>query len=241
MDVQALHQFVASLPGTFGQLISRRMMVNRMVAGRVDAAATLVGLAGLDTIPVLIGAGAPPPMVQAAVGYAVFYRYHELRGVDRAAFAAWCRQAAFTAPRPLPEMVEIYRGTMGCSPAEAAAGLHWSLGFEDAAYYAARFADADLTGCIVLRTRVPRDEIVAFIGGSANQEVIPAAVPTTFEVITDHQRIGDAALRCALRLQALKAKGWAETGSEGIAEEAAMATRARMAATGVPRGTAIVA
>lgn len=241
MDVQALYQFVASVPGTFGQLISRRAAVNLIAAGRVDAAATLVGLAGLDTIPVLIGAGAPAPMVQAAVGHAVFHRYHELRGVDRAAFAAWCRRAAFTAPQPLPEMVEIYRGTMGCSPAEAATGLHWSLGFDDAAYYAARFADTDLTGCIVLRARVPRDEIVAFIGGSANQEAIPAEVPTAYEVVTDHQRIGEAAVRCALRLQALKAKGWAETGSEGISEQAAMQTRARMVAAGVVRGTAIVA
>lgn len=241
MDVQSLHQFVVSVPGTFGQLLSRRMMVNWIAAGRVDAAASLVGLAGLDTIPALIGAGAPAPMLQAAVGHAVFHRYHELRGVDRAAFAAWCRQAKLTAPHPLPEMVDIYRGTMGCSPAEAATGLHWSLSFDDAAYYAARFADTHLTGCIVLRTRVPRDEIVAFIGGSANQEVVPAEVPTAFEVVTDHQRIGDAALRCALRLQALKAKGWAETGSAGSAEQVAMQTRARMAAAGVPRGTAIVA
>ncbi|PWN59546.1 hypothetical protein C1631_023230, partial [Chryseobacterium phosphatilyticum] len=114
MDVQALHQFVASVPGTFGQLISRRAAVNLIAAGRVDAAAALVGLAGLDTIPALIRAGAPPPMVQAAIGHAVFYRYHELRSVDRVTFAAWCRQAAFTAPQPLPEMIEIYRGTMGC-------------------------------------------------------------------------------------------------------------------------------
>ena len=137
--------------------------------------------------------------------------------------------------------LHLVRGRYRCSPAEAATGLHWSLGFDDAAYYAARFADTDLTGCIVLRARVPRDEIVAFIGGSANQEAIPAEVPTAYEVVTDHQRIGEAAVRCALRLQALKAKGWAETGSEGISEQAAMQTRARMAAAGVPRGTAIVA
>ncbi|WP_245268061.1 hypothetical protein [Methylorubrum extorquens] len=229
------------MPGTFGQHISRRMTVNQIAAGRLDAAAALVGPAGLDTIPALIRAGAPAPMVQAAIGHAVFHRYHELRSVDRTTFANWCRQAAFTAPRPLPEMVEVYRGTMGCGPAEAATGLHWSLSFDDAAYYAARFADSELTGCIVLRARVAPDEIAAFIGGSANQEVIPVAAPALFEVIDDHQRIGDAAVRCARRGQTLLVQGWTETGSEGIAEEAAMATRARMAAAGVPRGTAVVA
>ena len=43
MDVQALHQFVASVPGTLGQLLSRRMMVNWIAAGRVEAATALVG------------------------------------------------------------------------------------------------------------------------------------------------------------------------------------------------------
>lgn len=63
----------------------------------------------------------------------------------------------------------------------------------------------------------------------------------SFEVITDKERIGDAAVRTALRCQALKAQGWSEIGSLGLAEQAAMQVRARMAAAGVPRGASIVA
>ncbi|RAV23516.1 hypothetical protein DQE84_20525, partial [Staphylococcus warneri] len=63
MDVQALYQFVTSVPDTFGQLISRRTAGNLIAAGHIDAAAALVSLAGLDTIPALIKAAAPSPMV----------------------------------------------------------------------------------------------------------------------------------------------------------------------------------
>lgn len=129
---------------------------------------------------------------------------------------------------------------MGCSPAEAATGLHWTTSFDDAAFYACRFADAALTGVIVLHARVPRDGIACLVTTSAHSEVVPAEAPTDFEVITDHERIGDAAVRRHHQLAALKTVGWVETGAAGVAEAAAHATRARMAAAGVPRDTAIV-
>ena len=205
-NVEGLQQFVASAPGS-GTVNLRRIMVDLVAGGDIKGAAHLVSLVGIEIILALIEAGAPVPMIRATVQHAVLYCYHDIRGINRTMFADWCRQPGFTTPRGLPKTVSLYRGTMGLSPAVAATGLHWSLSFEDAAYFAVRFADTDLTGSIVLHARVPLDEIVAFIAGTAHQGVVPATLPTTFEVITDQQRIGDAAVRCARRGQALLAQG----------------------------------
>lgn len=242
MNIEALHQFIASVPGSFGDAIGRRIAVNQIAAGSVNHAAALVGLAGLDVIPALVAAEAPPAMLRAAIQYAVLHEYRDLPGLDRAAFAGWCRQAEFTAPPGTPEVVSLYRGTMGCRPTIAARGWHWSFSLDDAAYYGCRFADAAMTGVIVVHARVPREGIAAFITGTAYSEVIPAEVPAEFETIIDHERIGDAAVRAARRFQELRAAGgWSDTGTAGIARQAAMAARARMTAAGVVPGTAIVA
>ena len=226
--------------------MARQIAVGMIAGGRVDAAGALVDLMGLPILPALVAAGAPVPALRRAIETALLERYRELPAFlaangGRAAFANWCRQAEFTLQAELPETLDIYRGTMGISPQIAATGLHWSLNFDDAARYAVRFADADLTGCVVLHARVPRDSIACLVSTSAHSELVPVEAPTSFEVITDYQRIGDAAVRRHHQLAALVAAGWVETGSAGVAEAAARATRARMAAAGVPRGTAIVA
>lgn len=247
MDHQRLHQFVATVPGSFGDHVARRMAVNMLAGGNAAGAAALVGLVGLDVIPALVEAEIPPAALRTVIENAALFHYRELPGLiaangGRPAFAAWCRQAEFAGPETLPETVDIFRGTLGCSPAEAATGLHWSLAFDDAAFYAARFADEDLTGVHVIHARVPRSDIAAFIAGTAHQEVIPAEVPASFEVIIDKNRIGDAAVRNGLWIQKIKeGGGWYETGTHGTAERIAREARARMAATGVPRGASIVA
>ena len=241
MDHQRLLAFVATVPGTIGQLFARQIAVNMAAAGKPEAGIALVEMVGLGSIPALATAGAPAPVLRTAIEHAMRSHCMELRGVDRPTFAAWCRQAEFSPPGPLPDVIDIYRGTMGCSPADAVTGLHWSLEFDKAAFYAVRFADTDLTGCIVLHARVHRDELIAFVSGAAGSEVVPATVPWDFEVVTDKDRIGDAGVRHARYEQSLAAKGWVETDSLGNAEAAAMAARARMAAAGVPRGAAIVA
>lgn len=109
-------------------------------------------------------------------------------------------------------------------------GLHWSPRFEAAAWYGARFAAADLAGVIVLHARVPRVGIAAFIPGTADDEVVPAEVPTAFEVVTDAERIGDAAVCWDHRLTELKAQGWASIKSYERSRQVAMVARARMAA-----------
>lgn len=247
MDVQALHQFVASVPSTPGQVFARCLAVNALAAGSVKHAAALVGIVGPEVIPALVAAGAPPAMLRTAIQHAVLFRYREMPAFieahgGRAAFAGWCRRAAFTAPDELPGIVDLYRGTLGCSPSEAVKGLHWSLRFDDAAFYAARHADAALTGVIVVHARVPREGIAAFISGTAHQEVVPVEAPAVFEVIIDKERIGDAAVRNALRLQGLRDReGWKTIEICGTAARVATEARARMAEAGVPRGTAILA
>lgn len=218
MDQQHLLDFIARSPGTIGQRMGRQVAVGMIAGGRVEAAGALVDLMGLSVLPALAAAGVPAPALRRAIETALLERYRELPAFiatngGRPAFASWCRQAAFTLPAELPETLDIYRGTMGCSPVEAAAGLHWSLNFDDAAHYACGFADAALTGVIVLHARVPRDGIACIVSTSAHREVVPVEVPTDFEVITDHQRIGDAAVRQHHQLAALLEKGWIQTGT----------------------------
>lgn len=257
MDQQHLLDFIARSPGTIGQRIGRQVAVGMIAGGRVEAAGALVDLMGLSVLPALAAAGAPAPALRRAIETALLERCRELPAFiaangGRPAFASWCRQAAFTLPAELPEVVSLYHGTMGVSPQTAATGLHWSLSFDDAAHYACGFADAALTGVIVLHARVSRDGIACIVSTSAHSEVVPVEAPTDFEVITDHQRIGDAAVRRHHELAPLLDKGWIQTGAAGAAEAvirgqltaaqaAAHATRARMAAAGVPRGAAIVA
>lgn len=243
-----LGSLIVSVPGTIGQLFARRTAVNMILAGNADAAGALVDLIGLGAIPALVEAGAAPAAIRVAIETALLFHYKELPGFiaahgGRAVFAAWCRRAAFQAPPGTPEVVDVYRGTMGCSPADAATGLHWSLSFDDAAHYACRFADARLTGVIVLHARLPRQGIACFVSDVAHSELVPADVPASYETITDHERIGDAAVRNAHRMQVLKAAGgWREIeGGRGVGRQAAMAARARMAVAGVAPGTAIVA
>lgn len=226
MNVQLLHRRIAALAGTLGERLAWSMAVERLDA---DHAAALVDLAGLDVIPALIEAGAPPAVLRAAVEAAALWKHWDLKGIERETLAAWCRQAGFTAPETLAETVDLYRGTLGCTPAEAAAGLHWSPRFDAAAWYAARFADAALTGAMVLHARVPRDGIAAFIPGTADDEVVLAEVPTVFTIITDPERIGDAAVRWDRRIRALLAEGWASVGGYARSRQVAMAARARMA------------
>lgn len=226
MNVQLLHRRIATLASTPGQALAWGMAVNRLDATH---AAALVDLAGLDVIPALIEAGAPPALLRAAIETAVTQRHWDLKEVERATLAAWCRLAGFTAPETLPETADLYRGTIGCSPAETATGLHWSPRFEAAAWYGARFAAADLAGVIVLHARVPRSGIAAFIPGTADDEVVPVEVPAAFEVIRDAGRIGDAAVRWDRRLTELKAQGWASVKSYERSRQVAMQARARMA------------
>jgi hypothetical protein len=221
------------------------MAVNMVAAGRAEAGGALVELAGLAVLPALAEANAPAPALRSAIEAALLEHYRQLPGfTTRARFTAWCRQAEFSVPAGLPETLDIYRGTMGCSPAAAATGLHWTTTFEMAALYACRFADAALTGVIVLHARVPCERVAAFLTCVMGNEVIPAEVPTDYEVITDHQRIGDAAVRWAARQNELWAQGgWLLVGgtADSLGRRGAMSTRARMAAAGVPRGAAIVA
>lgn len=248
VDVQALHQFVAAVPGTFGQSLSRRLAVDWIAAGRTDAAAALVGIIGPEVVPALVAAGAPAPILRTAIQHAVLFHSARLPGSiaqhgGRAAFAEWCRLARFELPRGVPETVDVYRGTMGCSPAEAVQGMHWSLKFDHAAFYGARHADADLTGVIVVHARIPRAGIALHVSNTHHSEVVPAEAPRHFEVIADHQGIGDAAVRYAIERREVVAAGdgWSAVDSFGGPQRAAAAARARMAAAGVPRGTAIVA
>ncbi|MEE8630219.1 MULTISPECIES: hypothetical protein [Methylobacterium] len=247
MDTQQLLHALATVPGTPGQHITRRMAVNMIAAGRAIAGGALVELIGPEVIPVLVAACAPAPALRSAIDTALLVRHREMPAFlassgGRPEFANWYRRAEYTLPAEMPEIVDIYRGSMGCSPAAAATGLHWSLNSDDAAYYACRFADAAMTGVIVVHARVPRDGIACIVSGCAHSELVPVEAPTSFEVITDHQRIGDAAERRHHQLAAMKAAGgWFETITTGMAGAAAKANRARMAAAGVAPGTAIVA
>lgn len=245
MDTQRLHHFLARVPGTAGDHLGRRMAVNMLEAGRAVGAGVLVEMVGPDVLPALVAAGAPASALRAAIDAAVVARHRELPGTivrngGRAVFADWCRQAGYVAPQEWPGTVGLYRGTLGCNPAEAAAGLHWTTRFDDAAFYAARFADEHLTGAIVLHARVPRSEIACVIAGSAHEEVVPADVPTSFDVISDKARIGDAAVRNVERMNDMKAGGgWYEADTGGMSKRVAMAARARMAAIEVPPGASI--
>lgn len=248
--VPLLHRLIASYPGTIGKRVALMRGAAMAMQGRTEAGGALVELAGPEFIRALVEAGASPPVLRNAIETALLEWYRELPGYiaangGRAAFADWCRQARFTEvmPADLPETVDIYRGTMGCSPAAAAKGLHWSLSFDDASRYACRFADEHLTGVIVLHARVPREGIACYVTGTGHSELVPAEVPIAYKVVTDHKRIDEAAVRCIERMRALLATpGWTEIeGSRGIGRQVAMATRARMAAAGIPPGTAIVA
>lgn len=249
MNTQQLLHALTTVPGTPGQHITRRMAVNMIATGRAEAGGVLVDMVGLAAIPALAAAGAPAPALRIAIETALLEYYKELppfiaANGGRPAFAKWCRQAAFTLPSELPEMVDLYRGTMGVSPEIAAAGLHWSNAFGKAAFFACRFADAHLTGVIVLHARVPRDSLVAAVAGleeHGEHELVLADVPTSFEVITDHALILHEAFQAMRRYQALAEQGYKFTETRGHAERAAAATRARMAAAGVAPGTAIVA
>lgn len=227
MNAQILHRRIAALATTPGEHLAWAMAVERLDA---DHAAALVDMAGPGVIPALVEAGAPLAFLRAGIETAVTHRHWDLKGVERATFAAWCRLAAFTTPETLPETLDIYRGTLGCSPAEAAEGLHWSRSFEAASWYGARFAADDLAGVIVLHARVPRSGVAAFISDTSDDEVVPVEVPAVFEVVTDVPRIGDAAVRWDRRLTEMKAQGWASFESFERSRQVAMAARAQMAA-----------
>jgi hypothetical protein len=244
MNTHHLQRFLANQPGSLGQRMSWSMAVNMIMAGQPVAAGALVDLIGLDVIPALVEAGAPAPALRAAIDAGALVRYRELPGLiarngGRAVFADWCRQAGYTAPETLPQTVDLYRGTLGCSAAQAATGLHWTTRFDSAAAFAAWYADDDLTGVIVLHTRVPRTEIACFISTSVHDEMIPADVPAMFDVITDKDRIKAGVVREAARQEQLQARYVLPKG-HGTAERVAMEARARMAAAGVPRGAALI-
>ena len=217
------------------------------MSGRVEAGGALVELGGPDFIRALAEAGAPPPVLRSAIEAALLERYKELPSFiaangGRPAFTRWCRQAEFVVPASLPETVDIYRGSMGVSPHVAKLGLHWSLSFDDASYYAARFADEHLTGAVVLHARVPRDSIACIVSCTAHSELVPADVPAEFVVIIDHDRIADAAVRAMelRKAQIASGKWFVIAGSHGIGRRDALEARERMAAAGVAPGTALV-
>ncbi len=54
MDTQQLLHALATVPGTPGQHITRRMAVNMIAAGRAIAGGALVELIGPEVIPVLV-------------------------------------------------------------------------------------------------------------------------------------------------------------------------------------------
>lgn len=250
MNRKIIEDFIATVPvNTIGERFALGVAVGWIERGVTGSAAHLLAVGGLGAIPALVAAGAPPAMLREAIDAALLSYHRDLPGFlarsgGRPALAAWCRAAGYTLPEGTPEVVDLYRGTMGCSPAEAAAGLHWTTAFDKAALYACRFADAALTGVIVTAARVPRAGIAAWVVGVVNTEVVPAEAPAAYEVVTDKERIGDAAVRFARKQEILAAEGWTaapgSVASDRQAEAAAMATRARMAAAGVPRGTAIV-
>lgn len=216
-----------------------------IAAGRVEGAGALVGFVGVGAIPVLIEAGVSRETLRMVLNHVVMRHYHALRHVDRAAFTAWCREAEFEVPPGTPETLDLYRGTMGCSPANAARGLHWSLSFDVAAACACRFTDRHGTGVIVLHAKVPRARIAMFVVDTAHKEVIPAEPPAVFEVVTDKLRIGYAAARGVARCNDLIARGiMTDTHTEETARYSradALITRAMMTAAGVVPETAIVA
>ncbi len=241
-----LHQLIATYPGTLGQRVALARGADMAMRGRAEAGGALVEMGGAEFVRALFKAGASSPVLQSAIETALLIRYRELPAFigangGRAEFASWCRQAEFTIPETLPDTLTIYRGTMGCSPAAAATGLHWTDTFEKACFFACRFADEHLTGVIVLKAEVRRDELVAFLEAAGEHELIPAAVPTSYEVVTDHALIGAAGHRAMIRYRDLIAQGHPFIPTLGMAEQAAMATRTRMAAAGVAQGAAIVA
>lgn len=244
MDTQHFHRFLASVPGSAGERLSWVVAVNMILTGTPVAAGSLVQLIGVDVIPALVEAGAPPAALRAAIDAGALIRHRELPGLigrsgGRAVFAEWCWQAGYTAPDDCPEIVDLYRGTLGCSPAQAASGLHWSTRFDSAAAFATRFADDHLTGVIVVHARVPRSEIACFVQTSLMGEVIPAEPPTVFDVIADREQIAAAVMREAARQDQFLQAGYTLSETYGTGERIAWEARARMAA-GVLPGTAIV-
>ncbi len=67
--------------------------------------------------------------------------------------------------RELPEQVTVYRG---CSPLNEE-GFSWTLDQEKAEWFANRFSRA---GSKVMKVTVPKSEIVAYLGGRGESEVI---------------------------------------------------------------------
>ena len=236
-------QFIAAQPWWQREGLQRGL--DMAMQGRAEAGGALVQMGGLDFICGLAEAGAPPTSLRCAIETALLERYSELPSFiaangGRAAFASWCRKAQFVVSEALPETLTIYRGTMGISPAVAASGLHWADTFEKACFYACRFADRHMTGVIVVKAEVHRDEIVAFLEALGEHEVIPADVPAHFEVVADHELILSAGHRALLRYRDQIAQGHPFIATRGIAERAAMVTRDRMTAAGIAPGTAIV-
>lgn len=225
MDVSPLHRLVARASTRNVDYLAAREAVNQIAARDIDGIPTLFDILGLDALPALVEAGVPPSMLRIAIEIGIKHHW-DLPGFierigGRAVFMGWCRAACFSlTPDELPPVLDLFRGTFGIDPATAAAGLHWSLAFENAAQYAIGRAthlsdddfaraigrdthapdDDDRPGPIVLHARVPREGVAAFIYGNLRQEVIPAEAPVEFVVITDRTRIFDAAMASLRRL-----------------------------------------
>lgn len=102
-----------------------------------------------------------------------------------------CRYAGIDLPASIPARPTIYRGIQGILPEEGAAGLHWSLSFECAAFFATRYQNRK-KGC-VLTTKIHRAEIVFYSAGRNEDEVIPEKAPLKYEVTEDQNQIAEAA------------------------------------------------
>jgi hypothetical protein len=114
---------------------------------------------------------------------------------DRATLVEWCRYARFPLPKELQPEVEVYRGVAGCSAEVAAAGLHWSLRLEVAAWFADHYAMYHQSP-LIIQARVPRTALVYYSDDAEEAEVILAKAPEQFTVISDPVLVGEAALRC---------------------------------------------
>lgn len=79
----------------------------------------------------------------------------------RAPLRSMFRYAAFELPAHLPDVVTVWRGTSYLSHAQAARGYSWTTDRDCACWFALRFADRNGRP-LVLRTEVPRDEIMLF-------------------------------------------------------------------------------